>query len=111
MSRDWPRRAEVWLVAVPDETKRRPCVVLSANWLNQHALDVTVVPITSVARGSFPTRVPLAAGEGGLHIDSWAKCDQVTTVNKSRLVGSSFGQLSQARMQEIADAVRLALDL
>ena len=111
MSRDAPRRGEVWLVAMPDETKRRPCVVLSANWLNQHALDVAVVPITSVARGSFPTRVPLAAGEGGLHTDSWAKCDQVTTVNKSRLVGSSFGQLSHARMHEIADAVRLALDL
>ena len=111
MSRDWPRRGEIWLVGVPDDTKRGPCVVFSTDRLNQHALDVTVVPITSVARGNFPTRVPLAAGEGGLHTDSWAKCDQVTTVNKSRLVGGSFGQLSDARMQEIADAVRLALDL
>ncbi len=111
MSSDWPRRGEVRLVAVPDETKRRPCVVLSANWLNQHALDVTVVPITSVMHGSFPTRVSLAAGEGGLHVNSWAKCDQVTTVNKARLVGGSFGRLSHARMQEIADAVRMALDL
>jgi mRNA interferase MazF len=111
VSHNWPRRGEIWLAAVPDETKRRPCVVLSADWLNQHALDVTVVPVTSVARSTFPTRIPLAAGEGGLHLDSWAKCDQVTTVNKSRLVRGSFGQLSQARMAEIADAVRLALDL
>jgi mRNA interferase MazF len=111
VSRDWPQRGEIWLVAVPDETKHRPCAVLSANWLNQHALDVTVVPITSVARSRFPTRIPLAAGEGGLHMDSWAKCDQVTTVDKSRLAGGSFGQLARARMAEIENAVRLALDL
>lgn len=111
MRREWPMRAEIWLVAVPDKTKRRPCVVVSANWLNQHALDVTVVPITIVARDSFPTRVLLAGGEGGLQMDSWAKCDQATTVIKSRLEGGSFGQLSQARMEVIADAMRLALDL
>ena len=111
MSRDWPRRGEIWLVGVPDDTKRRSCVVLSTDWLNQHSLDVTVVPISSVARGKFPTRVPLNAGEGGQHTDSWAKCDQVTTVNKSRLVGGCFGQLSEAQLQAIADAVRSALDL
>ena len=70
-----------------------------------------MVPISSVARGKFPTRVPLSAGEGGQHTDSWAKCDQVTTVNKSGLFGDPFGRLSDARMQEIAGAVRLALDL
>jgi mRNA interferase MazF len=107
----WPRHGEVWLAAMPDESKRRPCVVLSADWLNQFALDVMVVPVTSVARGNFPTRVELPAGEGGLRVDSWAKCDQVTTVNKRRLTGEPFGHLSQAKMQEIADAVRLALDL
>jgi mRNA interferase MazF len=95
----------------PRESRRRPCVVLSADWLNQYALDVMVVPVTSVVRGNFPTRVELPAGEGGLRVASWAKCDQVTTVSKKRLTGEPFGHLSQAKMQEIADAVRLALDL
>jgi mRNA interferase MazF len=108
---DWPRRGEVWLVTMPDETKRRPCVVLSANWLNQHALDVTVVPITSVARKEFPTRIRLSAGEGGLRLESWAKCDQVTTVNKARLVGRPLGHLGRDRLREMAAAVRLALEL
>jgi mRNA-degrading endonuclease toxin of MazEF toxin-antitoxin module len=44
-------------------------------------------------------------------VDSWAKCDQVTTVSKRRLTGEPFGHFSQAKMQEVADAVRLALDL
>lgn len=111
MTTRWPRRGEVWLATMPDESKHRPCVVLSADWLNRYALDVMVVPVTSVARGDFPTRVELSAGEGGLRVDSWAKCDQVTTVNKRRLTGEPFGHLSQAKMQEIAEAVRLALDL
>jgi len=96
---------------MPDESKRWPCVVLSADWLNQCALDVTVVAVTSVARGNFPTRVELPAGEGGLRVGSWAKCDQVTTVSKRRLTGEPFGHLSQAKIQEIAEAVRLSLDL
>jgi mRNA interferase MazF len=111
MSGDWPRRGEIWLVTVPDEAKRRPCVILSADWLNQYALDVTVVPITSVARGDFATRVPIAAGEGGLRVDSWAKCDQVTTVNKARLSDLAFGRLPAQRMRQIAEAIRLALEV
>lgn len=111
MSRDWPRRGEVWLVAVPDETKQRPCIILSADWLNQYALDVTVVPVTSVARSNFPTRVPIPASDGGLRTDSWAKCDQVTTVNKARLGDSPIGHLSAERMRQMMNAVRTALDL
>jgi len=32
-------------------------------------------------------------------------------MNKSRLVGKPLDHLSQSKMQQIADAVRLALDL
>lgn len=96
---------------LPGETKRRPCVILSANWLNQYAHDVIVVPITSVPHGQFPTRVELPAGEGGLKRRSWAKCDQVTTIRKLHLVGNPFGMLSSAKMDEIAEAIHLALDL
>jgi len=111
MTRDWPRRGDLWLVTVPGEMKQRPCAILSANWLNQYALDVSIVPITSVPRSNFPTRVRIPAGEGGLRVDSWAKCDQVTTVSGSSLSGSPLGSLPSERMRRIAEAVRLALDL
>lgn len=111
MTGNWPRHGDLWLVTVPGETKQRPCVILSANWLNQYALDVSIVPITSVARSNFPTRVRIPAGEGGLRADSWAKCDQVTTVIGSALSGSPLGALPAERMRCIAEAVRLALDL
>jgi len=111
VNRDWPRRGDVWLVTIPGETKQRPCVVFSANWLNQYALDITIVPVTSIARSNFPTRVRIPVGEGGLRVDSWAKCDQVTTVNGTVLSGSPLGSLPPERMRRIAEAVRLALDL
>jgi mRNA-degrading endonuclease toxin of MazEF toxin-antitoxin module len=105
------RRGEIYLVALPNRAKARPAIILTEDWLSQYALDVSVVPVTSVARANFPTRVELQAGEGGLLTRSWAKCDQVTTVPKSLLASTPFGRLGGARMQAIAAAVRLALGL
>jgi len=106
-----PRRGEVWLVRIPGEQKQRPCVIVSADWLNRFARDVTVVPITTVARRAFPTRVELPAGEGGLKERSWAKCDQVTTIDKKHLGQAPLGQLSSAKLAEIEHAIRQALSL
>ncbi|MGH9601645.1 MAG: type II toxin-antitoxin system PemK/MazF family toxin, partial [Terriglobales bacterium] len=54
-----PRRGEIYLVQVD---KLRPALILSADVLNRHSLDVCVVPITSVHRGAFSLRVALLAG-------------------------------------------------
>lgn len=105
------RRGEVYLTALPNQAKSRPVIVLTADWLSVYALDVTVVPVTSVARARFPTRVELPAGEGGLKVRSWAKCDQVTTIAKDLLTGRSFGRVGAETMQAIEDAVRMALGL
>jgi mRNA interferase MazF len=105
------QRGEVWLVRISGERKQRPCVILSANWLNRFARDVTVVPITTVKRRAFPTRVELPAGEGGLKEHSWAKCDQVTTIEKKHLGQAPLGQLTPNKLAEIENAVRRALRL
>ena len=86
-------------------------MILSADWLSQYALDVSVVPLTTVQRDNFSTRVELLAGEGGLKMTSWAKCDQVTTVPKALLAPRAFGQVGPRKMAEIEEAVRLALEL
>ena len=56
-------------------------------------------------------RVELPVGEGGLEKISWAKCDQVTTIPKSLLMGQAFGRISVAKMEAIDKAVRTALGL
>jgi mRNA interferase MazF len=76
-------------------------VVISSNALNRHSLDVCVVPLSTVQHKAFTLRPRLRAGEGGLDRDSWAKCDQVTTIEKARAVYPSLGALSQAALEEI----------
>ncbi|MBI3659715.1 type II toxin-antitoxin system PemK/MazF family toxin [Candidatus Acetothermia bacterium] len=111
MTSSSPQRGEIWLAKILGERKRRPCLILSADWLNRFAHDVSVVPITTVKRKAFPTRIELDVGEGGLREQSWAKCDQVTTIDKQRLGRAALGRLSSVQLVEIEDAVRRALKL
>ena len=104
----FPRRGEVYLVMLD---KERPAVILSTNALNRHALDVCVVPITHVERKKFRIRPLLRAGESGLDVNSWAKCDQVTTLEKALLAYPSLGTLSTSSLRAIEKGVRAALKL
>jgi len=104
----YPRRGEVYLVQLD---KPRPALVLSVDQLNKHALDVCVVGITTRQHVKFSMRVPLVAGEGGLNFDCWAKCDQVTTLEKGLLRHPALGMLSSQTMLRIEDQVRIALGL
>lgn len=104
----YPRRGEVYWLRVD---KNRPAVIISSDALNRHALDVNVVPITSVYHGRLSLRVPIHAGNGGLTRDSWAKCDQVTTVEKDIVQYPPLGRISRETLARIEDAIREALQL
>jgi mRNA interferase MazF len=104
----YPRRGDVCLFAVD---KERPAVVISTDALNRSALDVCVVPISSVEHKRFSLRVRLAAGTGGLQRESWAKCDQVTTLEKDRVVYPPLGTLPAETMHGLGRAVVIALEL
>ena len=104
----YPKRGEVYWLRLD---KNRPAVIISNDALNRHALDVCVVPITSVHHGRFVLRVAVGAGDGGLARDSWAKCDQVTTMDKQVVVYPPLGRLSPATLRRIEDGIRLALEL
>lgn len=104
----YPKRGEVYLA---DLDKPRPAVVLSVDQLNRHALDVCVVPITTKQHAKFVLRVPLKKGESGLDFDCWAKCDQVTTLEKAFLRPRPLGALSPAKLHEVEQKVKFALGL
>jgi mRNA-degrading endonuclease toxin of MazEF toxin-antitoxin module len=104
----FPKRGEVYLVQLD---KPRPAVVLSVDQLNRYALDVCVVGITTKQRAKFSMRILLKAQEGGLDFDCWAKCDQVTTVEKSLLRYPALGTLSTTTLERIEEQVRIALGL
>lgn len=104
----YPKRGEVYWLRLD---KNRPALIISNDSLNRHALDICVVPITSILHRRFALRVAIQAGDGGLTRDSWAKCDQVATLNKQTLVYPPLGRLSTATLRGVESGIRLALDL
>lgn len=104
----YPRRGDVHFVELD---KPRPALILSVDQLNRHALDVCVVPITTKEHAKFSMRVFIAAGDGGLTYDSWAKCDQVMTLEKSLIRYPATGTLSSATLNRIEEQVKTSLGL
>lgn len=97
----FPRRGEVWLVAVPDDPKSRPALVVSPDVRNELANSVLAVPVTTNLRAS-PAHVLLPARQGGLSHDSMARCENVSYLHKSRLGhGPLAGKISPALMREV----------
>lgn len=110
----YPRRGEIYLVKLPGhpfDKKDRPALVVSMDVRNRLANDIIVVPLSTTLRPA-PTHVELPAGEGGLKETSMAKCEQVTTLDKSFLIRGPFaGMISSSLMREIEKAIQRAIGI
>ena len=91
--------------------KTRPVVLVSNDAANRAGSLVTVVPLSSNVSRVFPFEVALSAAHSGLPKDSKAKAQQVRTIDKTRLVRSKSGTLTQAQMNALDAALRLHLAL
>jgi mRNA-degrading endonuclease toxin of MazEF toxin-antitoxin module len=67
------------------------------------------VGITTVERKTFSMRVPIRKGDAHLDFNCWAKCDQVTTLEKTLLRYPPIGVLSSAAFARIAEQVKICL--
>ncbi|MBI5410533.1 MAG: type II toxin-antitoxin system PemK/MazF family toxin [Nitrospirae bacterium] len=109
-----PRRGEIYLVKLPGhpaDRKHRPALVVSMDVRNRFAHDVLVVPFSTTLRPA-PTHVELPAGEGGLQETSMAKCEQITTLDKSFLLRGPFaGAINPSLMREIETAIQRAIGI
>jgi mRNA interferase MazF len=105
------KRGEVWWVsfdpAVGGEIrKRRPAVIVSNDAANKHLNRVQVLPLTSQVAKVYPSEALVTfAGKQGK-----AMADQLTTVSKLRLVNYG-GELNEAEMRQVEQAIRVQLDL
>ena len=110
----YPGRGEIYLVRLPSQpkdTKPRPALVVSLDVLNRLANDVIIVPLSTSLRAS-PTHVELSEGEGGLDQTSMAKCEQITTLDKSFLIRGPFsGTISHIKMTEVEKAIQQAIGI
>jgi mRNA-degrading endonuclease toxin of MazEF toxin-antitoxin module len=104
----YPKRGEVYLVQLD---KPRPAIIVSVDQLNRPALDVCVVGMTTKEHRQFSMRVEVKAGEAGLHHNCWAKCDQVTTLEKSDLQYPAIGVLTPETLRKIEAQIKICLGL
>lgn len=95
----------------PSNAKNRPALIVSMDVRNRLAGDVIVVPLSTNLRPA-PTHVELPAGEGGLKETSMAKCEQVTTLDKSFLIRGPFaGTIGPPLMREVEKAIQRAIGI
>ena len=83
--------------------KTRPIVILSVNPLNRARRTVIAVPLSTAATPIEYINVALTGG-------SVARCDQLRTLDKSRL-SSKIGSLSKNDLDAISEGVRKVIGL
>ena len=92
-------------------SKTRPVVIVSNDKNNAFSGTVTVLPITSKKlKKIYPFEVFLAKGNGNLPKDSKVKADQISTLDKSRIV-SILGKLGESEIKSIDRALKIHLAL
>ena len=110
-----PERGEIYLVCLDptigfEINKTRPALIISNNINNQVAQTVTVIPITSSTEKVYPFEALLSSQESGLHKSSKAKCNQIRTIDKKRLV-KFLGKVSKKELKEIEDSLSIHLGI
>ncbi|MGK7900627.1 MAG: type II toxin-antitoxin system PemK/MazF family toxin [Hormoscilla sp.] len=92
------------------DTKKRPVIVVSMNVRNELSDSVIVVPFTSdITGGENPTRILIAAGEGGLETDSLAVCENVSALRKIYLERGPYGKISRQDLEKIQRGIQMAM--
>ena len=95
-----------------EATVLRPVVVVSRDAINRHSAVVLVCPLveSSSVHRVYPSDVEVRAPEGGLTVDSVVLTGQLRAVARTQ-IARQLGELSSQVMHEIAQALRITLDL
>jgi len=111
----YPKRGEIYLVNLDptlgaEINKTRPALIISNDVNNQFSDTVTVIPITSYVEKVYPFEVLLPAVENGLSKNSKAKCNQIRTIDKQRLI-RSLGKLRPEIIEAVEEATKIHLKM
>lgn len=112
------KQGDIVLVGVPftdlSKTKKRPALLLSANWYNQSSPDCILVPITSLIRDPLPRQDVLIMGntakESGLLYDSAIRTGKPFTLDQNLII-RVLGQLPLPILKQAVQHTGDAIDL
>lgn len=109
------KRGQIWYadltpVIGSEQGGMRPVVVVSNNKGNVVSPVIIVAPITSVvSKKKLPTQV-LIGTESGLKVLSMVMCEQLRTIDKSRIkMSEPFGEVKPYLMAAIDKALKISL--
>lgn len=93
-----------------EQARIRPALIIQNDLGNQFS-PTTIVATISTSRGStYPFQVLVGAQESGLPRDSVVKCEQIQTIDQSRL-GQLVGELRNRKSEEVDVALHRSLGL
>lgn len=89
----------------------RPALIVQNNIGNQYSTTTVVAAIsTEVPEKAYPFHVRIAPGHSGLTQDSVIKCEQIMTIDRTRLK-TRAGQLNEDLMKQVDIALHRSLGL
>lgn len=89
----------------------RPVVIIQNDVGNLHSPTVIVAMVsTCLHKAKYPTHVVIEKGETGLVEPSVILCEQVRTIDKSRLT-ERIGKVGNGKIGELNEAIRISLGL
>jgi mRNA interferase MazF len=112
---DFPRRTEIRLVSLEpvigsEIGKTRPALVISNDKNNEFASTITLIPISTTLSKVYPFEVRISNKDSGLLKDSKIKCNQIRTVDKTRLQ-KKIGEVQNNYMEKVEKALLVHLDI
>jgi mRNA interferase MazF len=111
----FPLRGELWMIDLDpiigsEIGKRRPALVISNDKSNEYSNTISVLPITSNILVVYPFEVFLSKEEYTLTTNSKIKCNQIRTVDKSRLI-RKICYLKTQKMHEVEESLMIHLGI
>ncbi len=102
-------RGDIWTVELVAHPKPRPALIVSINAINDLCPDVLLIPITSHP-GPLRIPIPQQPERTGLRLASYAKCESLGPIHKSRLK-RKIGTLPDRAWGEIEAGMKRVLGL
>ena len=93
-----------------EQSGLRPALVIQNDIGNKHSPTTIVAALTTAIEKPYPFLIKVTAKESGLPKDSIVNLAVILTVDKTRLT-NKCSELSEARMSEVNDAIKVSLEL
>lgn len=93
-----------------DESGLRPALVIQNDIGNRFSPTTIVAALTTAVEKPYPFLVRVTAQERGLPKDSFVNLAAIMTVDQSRLM-DKCGELSESKMAEVNEAIRVSLGM